>query len=187
MPNRADRRASGAKYPTSLDRWDHDRVLKGVEIPSASGGQPFLVDFELPNLNTFAKLGDIPNPIAEIAIKAEWDTSFNPLTAQGDDRKDYFDLMCYVIAWGLRKPNVVEELGSLEAGAAWVAKWTVQQQMVLWSRSQHMVAQEDIEAAAMLKKEVEEGINSVADLKDFRHGGRGADVSPNGTDATGGP
>lgn len=181
MPNRAERRASPAKYPTSLEAWDHDRVLKGVLIPSATSGPGFLVDYEMPNLQAIAKMGDLPNPLAEMAIRADWDTEFSPLRASNEERETYFDLMCHVIAWGLRKPNAVEKAGSLEAAAAWVSRWTVEQQMALWMRSQHMVSADDIIAAADSMKEAKgSDLANVADLGEFREVGRGPAAAEDG-------
>jgi hypothetical protein len=187
MANRATRRASGAKYPASLDEWAHDRLIKGLELPAVGDAKPRLVDFELPSLNVFAQLGDIPSPLAELAVRAEWDVEFSPLTAPNEERRTYYELMCWVIAWGLRKPDVLAELGTLEAAARWVSENIHDTaKVVIWARAQHMVSAEDVLAAlTQSTKEVKgSDVASVADLGDFR-GGPGSPAAPSDSGAAG--
>lgn len=183
MPNRAQRRSSTAKYPTSLDQWAHDRLIRGLELPAVGDGPDRLVDYELPNLNTFAKLGDVPQPLAAMAVKAEWDPEFNPMASGDEERKTYYDLMCWVIAWGLRKPNVLEEMGgNLANAAAWVdANIHDTQKVAIWQRAQHMIDPNDVLAALeAIQQEVKgSDLSSVADLERFRGGGQRPDVPAN--------
>lgn len=188
--NRATRRASAAQYPKTLDAWSHDRMVKGLRLPAVGDGPERLVDYELPNLATFAKLGDIPEPLVAMAIKAEWDPAFSPLSAAPEEQRTYYDLMCWVIAWGLRKPNVVEELGSLAAAATWVdANVHDTQKVAIWQRAQHLLDPTDVLTALQALSEEVKGseVNTVADLETFRDGGRGAPVVADGSGNGSGP
>lgn len=189
MPNRADRRASGAKYPTSLDAWAHDAVIKGIELPKVGDGPERLVDFEVPNLSHFAKRGDLPNPLQAMAIRAEWDESLDLSTFDTESLMSYYDLMCWAIAWGLRKPDVITLTGSLEAAAEWVdVNIRTKQKAVIWQRAMHIFDPEDVvkleQALARLSKEVKgSDVGSVTDLAPFRDGDRRPVVPNNGAGA----
>jgi hypothetical protein len=82
----------------ALSDWDHDRIVQ-VTLPHSKREVPF----ELPDLQLFMARGFIPNPLAAMAAKVE----FEGITMEGyetmDDgsREELFDLMCWIVAHGL--------------------------------------------------------------------------------------
>ena len=178
MPeNRAERRSSKAKYPASLDEWSHDRILS-IELPSATDGKPSrMVDIEIPDFFMLANKGLIPNPLRGIAEKAE--SMFDPAEASEEEKGLYFDFVCWTVGQVLKKPNLVEQLGSGEAAQEWVAtNLTNAHRLLIWQRCMHLFTEADALAfqalaAAMLAARGEDtetppvrGLDSVATFPD---------------------
>ena len=144
MPeNRASRRASGAKYPT-LDQWSHQRVIKGLALPAVKGQPALMVDYEIPDMWALGSDGELPNPLAAMALKIEQGV-MNTDDFSDEEHQTYYELACNVIARHLRKPDLVAELGELEA-VEWVkTKLHPDHRDALWARSIHVFQPADFE------------------------------------------
>lgn len=181
--NRAERRASPVKYPTSLDEWSHDRLLT-VELPPTTDGKPVRkVDIEIPDFFALSNKGLIPNPLRSIAEKAE--TMFDPSEASDEEKTQYFEFVCWTVGRALKKPNLVEELGSPDAAQAWVAEHIPpMHRLILWQKCMHLFSEEDAAAfralaAAMLQVSEAEipPVRGLEDVATFPEGSVGAEPS----------
>lgn len=170
MPNRQQRRSSSAKYPTSLDAWEHDKLLKGLRLPAVGNGPERMVDFEIPDLAASVMRGEVPNPLASMALRVDTDV-IAPAELGDDEKRTYFALMNRIIATHLRKPNLVEMTGSVEAAEAWVAqKMPPLHRILLWQRCVHIFSKEDV---LRMIEDLEGGevsgadVSSISDLATF--------------------
>lgn len=127
-----------AAYPT-LSSWGHAKVT------TISLGE-FSVDYRVPDLDAFIARGMIPNPLLPMAIKIAGSVKApNEAEMSAEERKAYFDLRCHIIGTHLVRPNLVEELGSGEAAAKWVAEeMPPGHRDQLWAASVHFLAGEEL-------------------------------------------
>jgi hypothetical protein len=150
----------------SLAAWEHARLLKDLPLPS---GQ--VVDFEVPDLWTYVLYGMIPNPLAAMAMQVESKQGLDPMELDADAQRRYADLVYWTIATHLRKPNLVEELGSEEAAIAFVRdKMLPDDRGLLWSKAVHLITPEDIARGVVDLVEGSEELRTVMELQSFRDG-----------------
>lgn len=180
MPNRAERRASGKDYPQDLDEWAHDAIVT-IQLDAVGDGPGRLFDYELPDFAQFATRGLFPNPLLrKMALKV--DAGLTPSKLEEEEQGTYFDLMCWAIAYGSRKPDLVEMCGGIDAAAEWVAtKMPPPHRIAIWQRAVHIFDVEDVlqffENAAQMSKEAQgSDVKSITDLETFRAGSGGAEV-----------
>jgi hypothetical protein len=123
----SSRRSNGPpptrRYP-SVSEWEHARV-----VPVDLG--EFTVDLELPDLFVFALTDKgFPNPLRSVA---ELTKALQAESEEEEDLRNLLELQTYVIARQLRKPNLLEELGSIEAAQQWVIdKMVPEHRKKLW-------------------------------------------------------
>lgn len=173
MANRATRRASGVDYPTSLDEWAHDGIIT-VQLPAVGDHKARLVDYELPNLWSYVALGRVPNPLASLAMRIRSEV-IAPDSLSSEEKVSYYALQTHIIATHLKRPNLVEELGSEDAAVAWVAANLPEDHLwKLWMLSVHIFD----------PAEMAEQLRGLLDLESFRDRKSGEDV-PSGSDADG--
>jgi hypothetical protein len=185
--NRAERRASGVDYPSSLTDWSHDKIVT-ITLDAIGGGPARVVDFELPDLVMFATRGMLPNPLLrEMALKV--DNGLTPGKLTEEEQGTYFDLMAWIIATGLRRPDLVSELGGAHEAAEWVAtQMPPAHRIAIWQRAVHIFSPEDLlrffEATGGVEDTPGSEVSSVSDLATFpRHAGGGP--VPDGDGAAG--
>jgi hypothetical protein len=156
---RTQRRAENTSYLTTAT-WEHAKEMD-VEVEKGK-----MVRFEVPDLHQYVSLGTIPNPFAAIAAQIDQgavaESKMTP-----DERKQYFELECWVIATHLRRPNLIEELGEEEALKYVKTKMHPDHRAVLWSKSVHHFAPEEV-------------LRSLGELVPFLGGGQGDDVPSGG-------
>lgn len=182
MTNRAARRSVGAKYPADADIWNHDLLVKGMVLPAVGDGPLRQVDIEVPNLATMAMRGHLPDPLVPIALKVADGYTLRKLT--DEDKRPYYDLMCWVIATHLRRPNLVEQAdGDAEAAAAMVAeKIPDEHKWAIWLRCVHVFDPDDLLLQLQEGGALGEAVNaaSLTDVATFPDEPRGAAVHPGG-------
>lgn len=156
-------RTERKSYLTTLS-WEH---AKEIDVDLEEGKT---VRYEVPDLHQYIALGTIPNPLSVMAARIdEGAVTLDKLSAK--EKREYFDLQCWVIAKHLRRPNLVEEMGE-EKAVAWVqTKMHPDHRMALWVRSVHMFSPEEV-------------LKSLGDLIPFRNGGQ-SDELPVGVGANG--
>lgn len=189
MPNRSARRQSPARYPTSLEVWNHDALVRGLELPAVGDGPARQVDLQIPNLATLALQGRMPNRLVPIALKVADGLTLTKLE-EGAEQADYHALMCWVIATHLRKPDLMAEYADEEAASQAVAdllpddhKWAI------WQRCVHVFEPTDIleamSKAGLLKEVQGSEVRSVTDLARFPSQPNGGPADAPGERATG--
>jgi hypothetical protein len=150
----------------SLTAWEHARLLKDLPLPSG-----MVVDFEVPDLWTYALYGTIPNPLAAMAMQVESKQGLDPMELDADAQRQYADLVYWTIATHLRKPNLVAGLGSEEAAITFVRdKMLPDDRGALWAKAVHLITQEDIARGVVDLVEGSEELRTVMDLQSFRGG-----------------
>lgn len=173
MPeNRAVRRQSAAKYP-SPDAWDHQRLLKGLTLPEVAGQPSMMVDYEVPDMWALGSDGELPNPLASMALRLEQGVT-NTDEFTDEENTTYYELACRVIATHLRKPNLVEICGSVEAAVESVkTKLHPDRRDALWAKSIHVFQPADFE----------EVLRSITALEKSRDGNDGTTAVEPGAQA----
>lgn len=185
MANGTTRRAAAAQYPRGLADWAHDKLVRGLELDPVGDGPRRMVDLEIPDLAHMAIHGNMPNPLAAIALRVE--EGVTPAKLTDDEKGAYFDLMCHVIATQLRKPDLVSDLGGLDAAVKWVAEqMPPTHRIAIWQRCVHLFGPDDILAMIQLAEDAAEDqvsgrdVKSISDLATFRDEPTSAEVPASG-------
>lgn len=135
MTNRAERRVSGVS--TTVEAWEHSKTLHDVELPSGN-----VCDFEMPDLQSYIVRGVVPNPLIPMARRWAYE---NVELSKLEDKEEAetFDLFCWAVAQGVKKPDLVKKFGGIDGAIEWVAtRMPPDDRMKLLQLAFHLVDEE---------------------------------------------
>jgi len=147
-----------------LTQWEHLRIRE-VDLDGET------VTIELPDLAVMSHMGIVPNPLREAIAKIP-EAVKDEDSLSSDELKAQILLQGYVIGHQMREPNLVEELGSIEAAQDWVInKMPPEHRKRLW----------DI---CLFHRTSDEFLSSLEEMRKFR-GERGSTESVGSSDSNG--
>jgi hypothetical protein len=143
------------RKPVTLEAWAHKRVIDVVLDIDLT------VKLRLPDIGAWLAQGKIPNPLAPMAARIEYDDIVDLKEMDAEERANFYELQCFILATHLVEPDVMAAHdGDVDKAIAWVLEEVDPlHRHVLWQRALHI-----------LPPDAQEVLRSLADLGKFRDG-----------------